>query len=143
MEKSNVEVAKRLDINRLKVWKIVKKFHETGKHLYQGAEENKVSAPLNSSTTRGKAATTPSPKLQNLGHRSRCEQIHHESGIEGRSGGEALQDAAPPGAYGHSCGHEGLIMQGNPPGDGRRHTAKTRVHGREEIRYPAGGKPAK
>ena len=32
-------------------------------------------------------------------------------------------------------------MQGNPPGDGRRHAAE--VHGREEIRHPAGGIPAK
>ena len=28
--KSNVEIAKRLDMNRLTVWKIVKKFQETG-----------------------------------------------------------------------------------------------------------------
>ena len=33
-------------------------------------------------------------------------------------------------------------MQGNP-GDCRRHAAEPRVHGREEIRHPAGGKPAK
>ena len=29
-EKSNVEIAKRLDMNSLTVWKIVKKFQETG-----------------------------------------------------------------------------------------------------------------
>ena len=34
-------------------------------------------------------------------------------------------------------------MQGNPPEDGRRHTAEPRVHGREEIRHPTCGKPAK
>ena len=31
-------------------------------------------------------------------------------------------------------------MRGNPPGDGRRHDAEPRVHGREEIRHPTGGK---
>ena len=34
-------------------------------------------------------------------------------------------------------------MQRNPPGDGRRHAAEPRVHGREEILHRAGGKPAK
>ena len=34
-------------------------------------------------------------------------------------------------------------MQGNPPRDSRRDAAEPRVHGREEIRQPAGGKPAK
>ena len=58
----------------------------------QGAKENGVSAPLNSSQTRGKAATKPSSKLQNLDQRSRCKQIHHAPGVEGRSGDEALQD---------------------------------------------------
>ena len=65
------------------------------------------------------------------------------AGVEGRPGGKALQDAALPQAYGQSCGHEGLKTQGNPPGDSRRHAAELRVHGREEIRHPAGGKPAK
>ena len=102
-----------------------------------------MSALLNSSKTRGKAATKPSPKLQNLGRRSRFEQIHHAPGVEGRSGGEAFQDAASPGAYDQSCGHEGPKMQRNPPGDGRWHAAEPRVHRREGIRHPAGGKPAK
>ena len=31
-------------------------------------------------------ATKPSPKLHNLGHRNRCEQIHHAPGVEGQSG---------------------------------------------------------
>ena len=34
-------------------------------------------------------------------------------------------------------------MHGNPPGDSRQHAAEPRVHGRKEIRHPAGGKPAK
>ena len=34
-------------------------------------------------------------------------------------------------------------MQVNPPGDSRRHSAEPRVHGREEILHPSGGKPAK
>ena len=34
-------------------------------------------------------------------------------------------------------------MQGDPPGDGIRHTAESRVYGREEIRHLAGGKPEK
>ena len=68
----------------------------------------------------GKAATKPSPKLQNFGHRGRCEQIYHAPGVEGWSAGKPLQDAASPGAYGQSCGHEGPkcreILQG--VGDG-------------------------
>ena len=59
----------------------------------------------------------PSPKLQNFGHRSRCEQTYHAAGVEGRSGGEGLQDAALPDAYGQSCGHEGRQMQENSLGD--------------------------
>ena len=70
-------------------------------------------------------------------------QIHHASGVEGQSGGEALQDAASLIAYGQSCGHHDPKMQENPPGDGQRHAAEPRVHGREEIRHPVGGKPAK
>ena len=87
--------------------------------------------------------TKSSPKLQKLGHRSLSEPIHHVSGVEGRSGGEALQDAASPGACGQLCGYEGPKLQGNPLGDGRRHAAEPRVHGREEIRHPAGSKTAK
>ena len=34
-------------------------------------------------------------------------------------------------------------MQENRAGDGQRRDAKPRIHGREEIRHPAGGKPAK
>ena len=34
-------------------------------------------------------------------------------------------------------------MQEDPPGDVRQHAAEPRVHGREEIRHVAGGKPAK
>ena len=82
---------------------------------------------------KGKAATKPSPKLQNLGHRSRCEQIRHAPGVEGQSRGEVLQNAASPGAYGRTCSHEGPKLQGNPPGDGQRHATKPRVHGREKI----------
>ena len=47
--KSNVENAKRLDMNRSTVWKIVKKFQKTGRG------ENEGFAPLNSSKTRGKS----------------------------------------------------------------------------------------
>ena len=61
--KSNVEIAKRQDINHSMVWKIVKKFQETENTLgRQGAEENGVSASLNSSETRGsEACRRPSP----------------------------------------------------------------------------------
>ena len=45
-------------------------------------------------------------------------QIYHAPGIEGRSGGEALQNAASPGAYGQLCGHEGPKMPRYPSGDG-------------------------
>ena len=65
-----------------------------------------------------KAAAKPSPKLQNFGHRNRCEQIHHAPGVEGHSGGKALPGAASSGAYGQPCGHEGLKIQENPPGYG-------------------------
>ena len=56
--------------------------------------------------------------------------------------GEALQDAASPGVYGQPRDHEGPKMQGKSPGNGRQHAAEPRVNGREEIRRPAGGKPA-
>ena len=78
----------------------------------QGAEENVVSSPLNSSKTQRKSCNETLAKLQNLGHHSLCEQIYHPPGVDGRSGGEALQDATSPGAYGQSYGHEGLKMQG-------------------------------
>ena len=71
------------------------------------------------------------------------EQIHYAPGVEGRSRSETLQDAASPKAYGQSCGHEGLKMQGNPPGDGRRHAAEPRVNGREKNQHPVDDKPAK
>ena len=77
--------------------------------------------PSISQKKEGKAATKHSPKLQNLGYCSRCEQFHHAPGVEGRFGGEALQDAASPGAYGQSCGHKSPKMQRYPPRDGRRH----------------------
>ena len=100
--KRNFEIAKRLDMNPSTAWKIVKKFQETGNILTdQGEEEIGVSFPLNSSKHEGKAATKPSSKLQNLGHHSRCEKIHHALGFEGRSEGEAFQDTASPGTYEH------------------------------------------
>ena len=105
----------------------------------------KTECPLPSTPQKHerKDATKPSPKQQNLGHRSSCEQIHHAPSVEGQSGGEALQDAASPLAYGQSCSHEGPKMQENPPGHGRRHAAETRVYGQEGIRHPAVGKLAK
>ena len=87
--------------------------------------------------------TKTSSKLKNLDLHSRCEQIYHTLGVEGQSGGKAVQDATSPVAYGQSCGYEGLKILGNLPRDGRRHAAEPRVHGREDIRHPAGGKPAK
>ena len=53
----------------------------------------KTECPLPSTPQKhaGKAATKPSPKLQNLGPRSRCEQIHFAAGVEGRSGGEPFK----------------------------------------------------
>ena len=97
--KCNVEIAKRLDINCLMCERLWRSSRRPETPLTdQGAEENGVPAPLTSSKTRGKSCDeTLSPKLQNLGHRSRCEQIHHAPGIEGRFVGEALQDAASPG----------------------------------------------
>ena len=54
--KSNVEIATRLDMNRSTVWKIVKKVQESETPLTEeGAEENGVSAPLNSSKTQRKS----------------------------------------------------------------------------------------
>ena len=72
------------------------------KHLLPTRARKKTECPLPSTPQKheGKAATKPSPKLQNLCYRSPCEQIHHAPGSEGRSGGEALQDPAPPGACG-------------------------------------------
>ena len=54
--KSNVEIAKRLDMNRSMVWKNVNKSRRPETPLTnQGAEENGVSAPLNFSKTLGKS----------------------------------------------------------------------------------------
>ena len=85
----------------------------------------------------------PSPKLQNLDHRSQCEQIHLAPDTEGRSDGEALQNISSPGAYGQSCSHEELKMQGNLLGDSRQHVVEPRVHRQKEIRRPARSNPAK
>ena len=108
-----------------------------------GAEETRGPLPSSTQKQREKGATKPSPKLQNLGHRSRYEQIHHAPDVEGRSEAEALQYATSPGAYGQSCSHEGPKMQENIPENNQRHAAKPRIHEREEIRHPSGGKPAK
>ena len=114
------------------------------KHCWPTRARKKTECPLPSTPRKheGKAATKPSPKLQNLGHPSRCEQIYHAPGVEGQSVGEALQDAASPDGYGQSCdqAHEDPIMQGTHLGDGRRHAAEPCVHGQEEIWHPAGGK---
>ena len=100
--KSNVEIAKRRDRNRSTVLKIVNKFQVTENTLDRlGREENGASALLNSSKTREKSVMKHSLKLQNLGHPSLSTQIHHAPGVEGRSGGEALQDVALSGAYGN------------------------------------------
>ena len=109
----------------------------------QARQKTKCPLPSTHQKHEGKAATKSSPKLQSLGHRRLCEQIHHAPGVEGRSGGEAFQNAMSPGAYGQSCCHEGSKVKGSCPGYSRRHAAEPRVHGREKIRHPAGGKPAK
>ena len=65
-------------MNRSTVWKIVKKFQNTGNTLDQPGRGRKRSVrSLNSSKHEGKNATKPSPNLQNLGHRSLYEQILH------------------------------------------------------------------
>ena len=75
--KSNVEITRRLDMNRSMVWKIVKNSRRPKTPLTdQGAQENGVSDPLNFSKIRRKSCDEPSLKLQNLGYRSRCEQMH-------------------------------------------------------------------
>ena len=100
--KSKVEIAKQLDMNCSMVWKIVKKFQETGNTLDRPGRLRKRSDrfPQFLKKKKRKPATKLSPKLQSLGHCSRCEQIHYAPGVEGRSGGETLQDTASPGAYG-------------------------------------------
>ena len=80
--KSNVEITKQLNMNRLTVWKIVKKFQETGNTLDRPGHGRKCPIPSTPQKQEGKAATKSSPKQQNLGHRSSCEQIHHAPGIE-------------------------------------------------------------
>ena len=62
---SNVEIAKRMDMNHSTVWKIVKKFQETG-NTDQRPEENGVSAPLNSPKHEEKVATKRLPKCRTL-----------------------------------------------------------------------------
>ena len=65
--KTKVEVAKQLNMNRSTVWKIVKNFQETGNALdHQGAEENWVSALLNSSNTSDKLRRNPRWSCRNL-----------------------------------------------------------------------------
>ena len=66
-EKSNVEIAKRLDMNRSTLWKIVKTFQETGNTLDKLGRGRKH-CPLSSTPQKheGRAATKPSPNLQNL-----------------------------------------------------------------------------
>ena len=67
--KSNVKNGNRLGMNRSTVWKIVKKFQETGNTLDRpGRGKNGVAAPLNSLKSRGKScdktraeATAPWP----------------------------------------------------------------------------------
>ena len=90
--KNNIEIAKRLNMNRSTVWRIVKKFQETGNTLDRPRRGKKTECPLPSTPQKyeGKAATKSSPKLLNLGYRSRCEQIHHAPGVEGQSGGGTL-----------------------------------------------------
>ena len=90
------------------------------KHPGQTWARKKTECPLSSTFQKhqGKAGTKLSPKLPNLCHRIRYEQIHNTQSVEGRSGGEALKDAASPGAYGQSCGHEHPKIKGNPSGDG-------------------------
>ena len=120
VEKSNVEIVKRLDMNRSTAWKIVKKFQDTENTFHRPGRGRKrsVRSPQLLKNPREKRQRKPSPKLQSIGYRSRCNHIHHSPGIEERCGGKALQDAASPGAYGKSCVHESPKLQENPPGDG-------------------------
>ena len=85
--KSDAEIAKLLDKNCSTMWKIVKKFQETGNPLDQPGRGRKRSVR---SRQLLKNTREPLPKLQNLGHRSRCEQPHHALDAEGQSGGKAL-----------------------------------------------------
>ena len=50
----------------------------------------------------------PSPKLQNLGRRRRCEQSHHAPGVEGRSGLKVSQQTYRVWAF--SSSSEGKIV---------------------------------
>ena len=92
----------------------------------QCAEEHGVSAPLSSSEAPGITCDEILAKAAELWPPQCMMVVHHAPGVEGRSGGEVLKDTASPGAYGQSCGHAGLKMQGNPPGDDRRHAAEPR-----------------
>ena len=85
----------------------------------QGAEENGVYAPFNSSKTRGKscdktlAEATELWPPQSVWANPPCTRCWETIC------GEALQDDVSPRAFGQLCSHEGPKMQGNPPGDGR------------------------
>ena len=78
----------------------MKKFHEAVNTLDRERRGRKWSARssrlLKNKKHEKKAVMKSSPKLQNLGHRSRCEHIYHALGVEGQSRGDALQDAASP-----------------------------------------------
>ena len=104
----------------------------------QGAEENGMSALLNSTKTRGKSCD------ETLAENCRTLATAADvPGVEGRYGGEAL-DVVSPRAYEQSCGHDSPKMLENPAAfQGTPHAAEPRAHGPEEIRHPAGGKPAK
>ena len=74
-------------MNRSTVWKIVKKFQETENTLDRPGHGRKRSVlPSTPQKHEGKAATNPSPKLQDLDHRSRCKQIYHAQNVERQSG---------------------------------------------------------
>ena len=106
----------------------------------QGSEKNEVSVPLNSSKkTREKLRRNP--------HRG-CKTLATAAGVSKSTMHKMLRDDLGLKLFkmlhrqeltARDTAMRAKKIQRNRPGDTLRHAAEPRVHGREEIRYPAGG----
>ena len=143
--KSNVEIAKRLDMNRSTVWKIMKKLQKTGNTLDRPG--------------RGRKRSVCSPQLLKNTNENLRRNLHQSCSTLGTTPSvrkstlqQVLRDdrEVKPFKMLHrqELKDNHVVMrvqniQGNSSEDGRRHAAEPRVHGCEEFRHPAGDKPAK
>ena len=119
-------------MNRSTVWKIMKKFQETENNLDLPERGIKTVYPLPSTPEKheGKSATKPSAKLQNLDHRSQCEQLHMHPVLRDDLVVKPFkmlhrQELTP------NYVAMRAKMQENSSGDRRLHATEPRVQGRE------------